>query len=398
VYFPRSPSSGLTIKGTSPRKEAATWIGNNYSAGWVLPIALSRGIGIHHGRVPRSVGQYIVSVFNEGQLRFLVCTSTLIEGVNTTAKNVIIFNKTLGRKNFDFFTFNNIAGRSGRMFEHFVGRVFLFHEPPHGELPFVDFPFITQGSAPDSLLVQIEGDDLTSESKKKMEEIQSQEELPLDIIKGNVTIDPNRQIELAKLIDGDIDSFHEQLSWTGFPTYEQLGASCTLIWNYLAGERPVRANITSANQLAYRIFQVHHQFAYPKLIEDEMSGDFAADTIDQAVDRVLDFERTWATFHFPRMLMALSNIQEHVFQSSGLRPGNYLFFANQVESLFRNPVFVNLDEFGLPLPLLDNIESAFPDDIELDEAVDIIKAIELADFQLDDFENDLIERCQSGLS
>jgi replicative superfamily II helicase len=151
-------------------ESAVEWVGANFHPDWIVGKALGRGIGVHHGRLPRSLAHYMVRQFNEERLRFLVCTSTLIEGVNTKAKNVVIFDNRVAMTQFDYFTFNNIRGRSGRMFEHFIGHVYLFHEPPFEELPFVDFPVLTQPeSAPDSLLVQVDPDELTPRSRERIE-------------------------------------------------------------------------------------------------------------------------------------------------------------------------------------------------------------------------------------
>jgi replicative superfamily II helicase len=55
--------------------------------------ALHMGIGFHHGAIPRHLGSSLVDAFNEKKIRWLFCTSTLIEGVNTSAKNVIYLTK-----------------------------------------------------------------------------------------------------------------------------------------------------------------------------------------------------------------------------------------------------------------------------------------------------------------
>lgn len=109
---------------------AADWVAQNYHPDWHFVLGLRRGIGIHHGRIPRALAHYVVTAFNSDVLQFLICTSTLIEGVNTKAKNVIIFDDKINKKNIDFFTFNNIKGRSGRMGRHFIGHVYLFYPPP----------------------------------------------------------------------------------------------------------------------------------------------------------------------------------------------------------------------------------------------------------------------------
>jgi replicative superfamily II helicase len=125
-------------------EEAADWVAANYDPEWTLSRALRVGIGMHHGRMPRALAQVVVKGFNLEVIDFLICTSTLIEGVNTKAKNVVIFDNKIATQKYDYFTFNNIRGRSGRMFEHFVGNVYLFHPEPQEDLPFVDIPVFTQ--------------------------------------------------------------------------------------------------------------------------------------------------------------------------------------------------------------------------------------------------------------
>lgn len=71
-------SEGLT--------DAADWVAENYHPDWTLVKGLRKGIGMHHGKIPRAIAHLCVKGFNEGKLPFLVCTSTLIEGVNTKAK------------------------------------------------------------------------------------------------------------------------------------------------------------------------------------------------------------------------------------------------------------------------------------------------------------------------
>jgi len=124
---------------------AAAWIGREYHPGWSFGAALDHGIGLHHGGIPRALSQLNVALFNDGQLPFLVCTSTLIEGVNTAAKNVVLYENKIATSKLDFFTFNNIKGRSGRMFQHFVGNVYVFDVEPQEQLDVVDVPLFSQG-------------------------------------------------------------------------------------------------------------------------------------------------------------------------------------------------------------------------------------------------------------
>src|SRR5690606_14785668 len=92
-------------------KEMVEWIGQNINPKWSLIDALNQGSAFHHGALPRHLGSSIVDAFNTGSIRSLFCTSTLIEGVNTSAKNVILYDKEKGTKQIDFFDYKNIAGR-----------------------------------------------------------------------------------------------------------------------------------------------------------------------------------------------------------------------------------------------------------------------------------------------
>lgn len=68
------------------------WSGlENFHPEWLVGKALASGIGVHHGRLARSLAHFMVKAFNDRKIRFLSCTATLIEGVNTKAKNVVIF-------------------------------------------------------------------------------------------------------------------------------------------------------------------------------------------------------------------------------------------------------------------------------------------------------------------
>lgn len=107
----------------------ADHIGNLFAEGkgvqWIVRKALKRGIGIHHGLVPKYIQQEIISLFNEGILKVLICTTTITEGVNTTAKNMIVLSGKKGKKDLKKFDALNIEGRAGRFMQHYKGRVFI---------------------------------------------------------------------------------------------------------------------------------------------------------------------------------------------------------------------------------------------------------------------------------
>jgi replicative superfamily II helicase len=111
-------------------KKYYKWLKRNYGADWGCTQALANGIGIHHGALPRAIQQKTVELFNSKQIKYLICTSTMIEGVNTSAENIVIYDNRNGNPKIDSFTHKNISGRAGRMGQYLVGNVFCLEQVP----------------------------------------------------------------------------------------------------------------------------------------------------------------------------------------------------------------------------------------------------------------------------
>lgn len=387
--------AGVTEK-QARLEDAVRWLGREYHQKWQLTEGLAVGVGLHHGRVPRSIAEFMVRAFNEGLLRFLVCTSTLIEGVNTKAKNVVILDNKVARRKFDYFTFNNIRGRSGRMFQHFVGRVYLFDPPPEAELPFVDIPMYSQEeSASGSLLVQMDHNDLTERAKTRMTPIFEQSVLEIETIRESTGISPEAQIELAEELRNRSGHYQPSLAWRRVPTYEQLGVTCKLIWKYLV-ENPRRlSGVSSGRQLAFKINQLRRYKEVKLLIDNELSR--SESDPNEAVEGVLDFVRNWAGFHFPRYLACLDRVQKSVFGGVGLGVGDYAYFGGQVENLFLDPTLLALEEYGVPLQVSRKIEHVLAPDGDLDGVLSRVRTLDIAGLDLDEFESRLLNDTQQYL-
>lgn len=112
----------------------AKWLRQNYQADWLLADLVDRAIGVHNGSMHRCLSQLQVKLFEyEDGFDSIVSTSSIIEGVNTSAQNVIVWRSKLGNTNLKDFTYKNIIGRGGRMFKYFVGNIFLLDAPPKSE-------------------------------------------------------------------------------------------------------------------------------------------------------------------------------------------------------------------------------------------------------------------------
>ncbi len=187
------------------------------------------------------------------------------------------------------------------------------------------------------------------------------------------------------------DRWSSILSWDGFPTGPQLEAVCDLIWSFFVQATRSRGGVYSARQLAFKVWQLLRVPSSSERVRQELRpGKFAAKTPDEAVERVLEFERTWVSFELPRYMMALSRIQRATLEPLGLPFGDYSVFTSQVECFFKSPVVAALDEYGVPLQVGVKITDALGESENLDAALAKLKDIRLDQLGLDDFEKELL--------
>lgn len=136
-------ADNLSKKETSLLNNFKEWLTINYGKSFSLCQLSERGIGVHNGKMHRALSQIQVKLFecNDG-LDTIISTSSIIEGVNTQAEQVIVWSNKNGSHKFDYFTYRNIIGRAGRIFKYFVGKVYLLEEPPVQENTTltIDFP------------------------------------------------------------------------------------------------------------------------------------------------------------------------------------------------------------------------------------------------------------------
>lgn len=97
---------------------------------YFLSSTLSRGVAFHHGKMPQEVRERVEQAFAdpESPIQFVVCTSTLLEGVNLPAKNIFVLSDKHGNRSFNKIDFENLAGRAGRLTFDFSGNLVCIRE------------------------------------------------------------------------------------------------------------------------------------------------------------------------------------------------------------------------------------------------------------------------------
>jgi superfamily II DNA/RNA helicase len=103
---------------------------------YVLAATVLNGVGFHYGNIPTILRNGIEQAFAAGQLRYLICTSTLLAGVNMPAQNIFMHTpqrkKSTPLESIDFW---NLAGRAGRLRKEFQGNIYLLNYREWKEQP-----------------------------------------------------------------------------------------------------------------------------------------------------------------------------------------------------------------------------------------------------------------------
>lgn len=92
---------------------------------YYLCALLRKGIAYHIGYLPPAIRERIEDLFRQGKITTLFCTSTLLEGVNLPADNLVVLSAKIGRPNMTPVDFKNLIGRVGRIEYNLYGSVFI---------------------------------------------------------------------------------------------------------------------------------------------------------------------------------------------------------------------------------------------------------------------------------
>lgn len=361
------------------------WINKNVSPEWSLAKELQYGVAIHDGSLQKHIGASIIKYFNEGRLNCIFCTSTIIEGVNTSAKNVILFDEKKGGNEIDFFDYSNIKGRSGRMMEHYVGRIFNFCHVPVQKSIVIDIPFYEQDPEilTNEILINIKKNDVKQEVRNRYDQIN---ELPADllsIIKQN-GVSVNGQIRIYNKLISDLKSKSvlQNIQWSQLPTWDQMYYVLELAENNLFNFDSKRG-VFSVKQLArylnmYRtkknIIDIvndiyNSKIATVKTLTDERKARY----YDEAVETAFHIYRHWFQFTVPKAFRVVDSIQRLICEKRNIKPGSYSFFVQQLENDFIRENLSILVEFGIPSNAVRRLENVIPSNLSEDEVIDFIK-------------------------
>ncbi|WP_047309036.1 DEAD/DEAH box helicase [Rhodopseudomonas palustris] len=319
--------------------DMSDWIDENFGEGWELSAAVASGVAVHHGRIPRSLASHFVRMFNSGALPILICTSTLIEGVNTAAKSVLIYDKQIARKDYDFFTFSNIRGRAGRLGQHHVGTVYLFNAPPDKEAVEVEPPlFGDLDEAPDELVVHISDEDSSPAISDRVAELARAMQLNPDELRLASSVGLEDAAALKQYTQ-TASRRGGRIHWGGLPKYDEILAVCQVICEV---RKPSEFGVHSAKQLAFYLKNLRSHGTLRHFFHWHSRSYRGA---PKAQDNVFRFLRA-CEYGLPQLFSVIEMFAKRIQPAT-----NYGLFVAEMPRWFRAEVLKNLDEQGVPVQI-----------------------------------------------
>ena len=346
----------------------ANWLAEYYHPDWALVAALRGGYGLHHGSVPRSVAQSLVRYFNEGSLNALICTSTLIEGVNTSAKNVFIFDKKISNANFDYFDFRNIAGRSGRMGQYFIGRIFLFHEPPEPSNFELAIPALGEDAKlSDAILVNLPDETLSDDLRSRKASIFERSPLPEELVKRFAQYGSGALERISGFVRQLLEAGDRSLIWRGYVGYRELLAVFSIAWDHLRFNK----GRLSAKEAAFYANRLRVAQSLRPYFDGLVEGKFG----DERIERIEKGFRALSAFDYaiPKVLLDVELLVNYHCSDMDLDHAEYAFMAQSLDNLFNHHWVKALDEYGIPIPLGRKLAFVVRETNTLEEAIESVR-------------------------
>lgn len=217
---------------------------------------LGHGIAYHFSTMPLHIRNKVEELYKLQEIKFLCCTSTLLEGVNLPARNIFVHNPQEGTGNpMTNQSFWNLVGRAGRLTKELAGSVYCINTDDWDEEQFNSQRHYLLRSATEKVLQtyheeftdyladynaildrdniyetctstfvrrvitnendnvreyvrsrEIEGipDPLITEIDNKIMQIKQDLQIPIEVLERNSSIDPRKQ---QKLYDYFIENF-----------------------------------------------------------------------------------------------------------------------------------------------------------------------------------------------
>ena len=369
---------------------------------WSLLNVLNKGFGMHHGKLPKYIQQEILDQFNKGTFQVLFCTSTIVEGVNTDAQNMIILNSSKGRSKLTPFDIKNIKGRAGRYYHCFVGRVFYMNkelveieESDDLKLDFATYADIELGPID---LDNAERADL-SQQNQQIKDQRDQEnqklQLPYRVFIKNRLVMKEQQEQLMQCLmkNENLSKFENLITYP-------LNVDNFLKYNWLGKILSVfkEANLIDSYTLKkYNAVGLSYRDdGFLGILKYEIDINKRCKSVDQAYSNAFQTLRDIVEHKIPKILSLFESILVYVGTTKGYDMADFSLskVTRFYETGVKTPVGESLTEFGFPLDAIRRMEKNLPPNIMSDarEAKRCCMETNCLDNLLDNYERKIIAK------
>lgn len=365
----------LTTYGTTKSEilnQFSDWLSKNYDSNWSLTKLINRSIGIHNGRLHRSLSQIQIKLFEEENgIKNLISTSSIIEGVNTSAENVIIWRNRKGAAKLDDFTYKNIIGRGGRMFKHFIGKIYVLEQPPKEIQTQLDIPFPEEilGDLDETSYQGLLTDEQIAKLKAHNDEMSNLIGAKIySELKGESSFQSSNS-ELIKLIA--IDLVQNPDEWNGLFYLNKFNPNDwdRLLYKIIKlqpgnWETPYSTFVEFIKIIAYNWSK-----SIPELLSE-------LEDYDIGIDDFFKLERN-VTYKFTALLQDINLLQKRILTSKNYDISRFITLCSHA---FLPKVVYQLEEYGLPRMITKKIHHSkvidfYNPDLNIHNTVEIFTEI-----------------------
>lgn len=348
---------------------------------WSFVNVLEKGFGMHHGKMPKYIQKEVLDLFNDGVFDLLFCTSTIVEGVNTNAKNMVVLNHTKGTNELTVFDFKNIIGRAGRYYHNFVGRYFLvdkelekFETADDMELNFITYDEAVLDAVD---IDNSEYSDLSSENKlikERRREEQQNYLLTEEVFRKNRLIKKEYQENLLRCLMYNSTLFEKFYRYTTysdmlnqFISYHAMSTVLDIFYDAQLLEEGVVVRYKAiSNMYCSEGFRGLLKYEIDNARKEEVDRNGRTKqnkSIDRAYMDAFKTQKEIIEHKFPQLLALFETIFMYAAERKGRKMESFTlskvvrFYETGVKSYFGE----QLIEFGFPIDAVRKIEDYNPE-------------------------------------
>ncbi len=344
---------------------------------WDLVYALRNQIGIHNGKFPKYFQREIMRLFNDGAMSTLFCTSTIVEGVNTNAKTVVVYNNPSGKTDEGKkFLLLNINGRAGRYQHHFVGNIVYLSDKSlkivNCDGISLDFkPYNSKLLLSNLDLENINDEDLSLNNKARKVALNFNKQLlPDNVFEQNRLIERKKQEAILSKILNKVESF---IGIENASVYDFVSGiyfeSILHIWSEVGEIKPTQINAIKWFSINYaqKSYQGVLDYRFKKyLTQDDSEHKFVNDTYRKVFRDVKDT----IEYQLPRIISLFESLIIRAFEIKKIQLSKPIDLSNIIrffEIGATSPLGIDMVEKTIPIVTVRKIDNLRFNSSELNE-------------------------------